>query len=126
MELLFPLIIDISFICLQTCVTVGIASLLTTTCCNRDSSSEELSDHGAVKPKVSKEVFKTPEQKAALAKIKAGKMRPANQNETVEEAESNWGAVQKIEESIWNKFLPWTREWKVADISVKREEEDLR
>uniref|UniRef100_A0AAF5RU63 Uncharacterized protein n=1 Tax=Wuchereria bancrofti TaxID=6293 RepID=A0AAF5RU63_WUCBA len=53
-----------------------------------------------LKPKVSKETIKSPAQKRAIAKIKQGEMIPANQSETIDDAISNWGTVQKIERKM--------------------------
>ncbi|VIP00042.1 Uncharacterized protein BM_BM1122 [Brugia malayi] len=53
-----------------------------------------------LKPKVSKETIKSPAQRRAIAKIREGEMIPANQSETIDDAISNWGAVQKVERKL--------------------------
>uniref|UniRef100_A0A915PPD5 Uncharacterized protein n=1 Tax=Setaria digitata TaxID=48799 RepID=A0A915PPD5_9BILA len=94
--LLLSIMIKIAFICLQICIITGTTVLLATTCFKRDSLEEEDSAED-LRPKPSQEVMKSPAQKAAIAKIRQGQMMPANQNETVDDAISNWGNVQKIE-----------------------------
>uniref|UniRef100_A0A1I8EXB3 Uncharacterized protein n=1 Tax=Wuchereria bancrofti TaxID=6293 RepID=A0A1I8EXB3_WUCBA len=117
------IIIKIASICLQICTFIGITILLITTCCKKLSTEESDTDvrginvyiqsafvqsakfqlnilHQDLKPKVSKETIKSPAQKRAIAKIKQGEMIPANQSETIDDAISNWGTVQKIERKM--------------------------
>uniref|UniRef100_A0A1I7VQ47 Uncharacterized protein n=1 Tax=Loa loa TaxID=7209 RepID=A0A1I7VQ47_LOALO len=50
-----------------------------------------------LKPKVSREIMKSSAQRRAIAKIREGQMTPASEGETVDDAISNWGNVQKVE-----------------------------
>ncbi|KAM3727231.1 Lactaldehyde dehydrogenase [Dirofilaria immitis] len=70
--------------------------LLTITCRKKDSIEEENTDDD-LKPDRTKEMMMSPAQRAAIEKIREGQMTPANQSETIDDAISNWGAVQKIE-----------------------------
>uniref|UniRef100_A0A8R1TQQ3 Uncharacterized protein n=1 Tax=Onchocerca volvulus TaxID=6282 RepID=A0A8R1TQQ3_ONCVO len=98
--LLLPVIIKIASICLQTCIFIGITVLLTITCRKKDSFDEENEDE-ALKPQMNSEVMKSPAQQAAIEKIREGQMTPAGQNQTIDDAISNWGAVQKVEGNTW-------------------------
>ncbi|KAK6113944.1 hypothetical protein QQG55_53840 [Brugia pahangi] len=93
------IIIEIAFICLQICTFIEITMLLITTCCKK-LSTEENNTVQELKPKVSKETIKSPAQRRAIAKIREGEMIPANQSETIDDAISNWGAVQKVERKV--------------------------
>ncbi|OZC09041.1 hypothetical protein X798_03972 [Onchocerca flexuosa] len=97
--LLLPIIIKTASICLQTCIYIGITVLLIITCCKKDSIDEENADE-ALKPQISSEITKSPAQQAAIEKIREGQMTPAGQNQTIDDAISNWGAVQKVEGSV--------------------------
>ncbi|EFO17647.2 hypothetical protein LOAG_10849 [Loa loa] len=90
------IIIKIASICLQICAFTGITVLLITTCCKKGSAEESETDRN-LKPKVSREIMKSSAQRRAIAKIREGQMTPASEGETVDDAISNWGNVQKVE-----------------------------
>ncbi|VDK89172.1 unnamed protein product [Litomosoides sigmodontis] len=96
---LLAIIMKILFICMQISTFTGIALPLITMCCRKGLSEESSIDRN-LKPKVSREVMNTPEQRNAIKKIKEGQMTAANENETVDDAVSNWGAVQKMERKV--------------------------
>uniref|UniRef100_A0A914ZXQ4 Uncharacterized protein n=1 Tax=Parascaris univalens TaxID=6257 RepID=A0A914ZXQ4_PARUN len=76
-------------------------------CCKGKRRRLKDDDGLNVEPKERKP--QTEVEKAAVEAIEQGQMREANDNETIEDAVSNWGKIQKIEASGMtnSRLFPW-------------------